>query len=205
MMRKKEKIAFILAVLEEHFPHPEIPLHHKDLFTLLIAVLLSARCTDAQVNKITPALFAKASTPEAMRRLGKTEIQKIIRPCGLSPQKSRAIYELSGILLDKFEGKVPSSLEELESLPGVGHKTASIVIAEGFGVPSFPVDTHIHRLAKRWGLSTGKSVVQTERDLMKAFPKETWQKVHLQMIYYGRKFCPARGHVVENCPICSSL
>lgn len=199
-MKKTEKIQ---KILDKLFPNPPIPLKHKDSYTLLIAVLLSAQCTDARVNQITPALFEKADTPEKMAALPVEEIEEIIRPCGLAPSKSKAISKLSQILLEKYAGNVPDTFEALEGLPGVGHKTASVVMAQAFGHPAFPVDTHIHRLAKRWGLSCGKSVEQTEKDLKKAFPKKDWIKLHLQIIYFARKYCPARGHDEKMCPICS--
>ena len=202
-MRKKEKATEIATILNELYPTTPIPLTHKDPYTLLISVLLSAQCTDVRVNKTTPGLFAKADTPQEMIKLDVKEIEDIIRPCGLSPRKSKAIHGLSQILLDKHNGKVPQSFEYLEELPGVGHKTASVVMSQAFGVPAFPVDTHIHRLAQRWGLSSGKNVVQTEKDLKKLFPEETWNKLHLQIIFFGREYCPARGHVKEACPICS--
>jgi len=198
-MRKKEKIG---QILDELFPNPKMPLEHKDPYTLLIAVLLSAQCTDARVNLVTPKLFAKASTPQQMVLLDPKEIEEIIRSCGLAPTKSKAIWKLSQDLIDHHLGKVPKTFKELEALPGVGHKTASVVMAQAFHEPAFPVDTHIHRCAKRWGLSTGKNVVQTERDLKKAFPKNEWIKRHLQIIYYARTYCPAKGHKKENCPIC---
>lgn len=202
-MKIKEKTAFIQSKLEELFPETPIPLEHYDAYTLLIAVLLSAQCTDVRVNQITPLLFAKADTPEDMIKLSVQEIEDIIRPCGLSPAKSKAIYNLSHILLDKHEGKVPDNFEDLEALPGVGHKTASVVMSQAFGYPAFPVDTHIHRLATRWGLTSGKSVEQTEKDLKRLFPENTWNKLHLQIIYFGRSYCPARGHDPQKCPICS--
>jgi endonuclease-3 len=201
-MNKKEKAIAIAKILDKLFPHPQIPLQHEDAYTLLIAVLLSAQCTDLRVNLITPKLFALAKTPYEMIRLTPTAIAEIIRPCGLSSAKSRAIWQLSKDLIDHHEGKVPCSFEELEKLPGVGHKTASVVMAQAFHEPAFPVDTHIHRCAERWGLSSGKSVVQTERDLKKLFPKEKWIKLHLQVIYYARTYCPARGHKEAQCPIC---
>lgn len=204
-MRKQDKCAFIAETLESYFPHPAIPLLHKDPYTLLIAVLLSARSTDRKVNEISPQLFALADTPQKMILLEPSQIAAIIRPCGLSPVKSRAIRNLSQILLDQYGGHVPQTFEELEELPGIGHKTASVVLAQAFNIPAFPIDTHIHRCAKRWGLSSGKSVVQTERDLKRLFPKEVWIKLHLQIIYFARKFCPARGHKKEACPICSQL
>ncbi|MCZ2129658.1 MAG: endonuclease III [Bacteroidia bacterium] len=202
-MNKSEKVIRILQVLDEKFPSPPIPLHHKDTYTLLIAVLLSAQCTDERVNKITPLLFAQADNPFDMSHLSVEEIREIIRPCGLSPAKSKAIFELSRILIDKYDGNVPNQINLLEELPGVGHKTASVIMSQAFGVPAFPVDTHIHRLAWRWGLSNGKSVTQTENDLKRLIPKELWNKAHLQIIYFGRTFCPARGHNPRTCPICN--
>ena len=204
-MNKKEKAAFVLDKLEELYPTTPIPLDHTDDYTLLVAVLLSAQCTDVRVNKTTPDLFAKASTPEEMILLDPKEIEDIIRPCGLSPRKSKAIHELSHIILDEHQGKVPQSFEELEALPGVGHKTASVVMAQAFGVPAFPVDTHIHRLAYRWTLSTGKNVVKTEKDLKALFPEEKWNKLHLQIIFFGREYCPAKKHDPAECPICSVI
>ena len=189
--------------LEKIYPETPIPLSHKDAYTLLIAVLLSAQCTDERVNKVTPFLFELADNPLDMTKIPVSKIKEIIRPCGLSPKKSVAISELSNILVNKFKGKVPQSFDELESLPGVGHKTASVVMSQAFGVPAFPVDTHIHRLAARWGLTSGKNVEETERDLKLLFPKKIWNKIHLQMIFYGRSYCPARGHLLENCPICN--
>lgn len=202
-MNKKQKIAFITETLEQLYPNPPIPLQHKDAYTLLVSVLLSAQCTDERVNKITPLLFAKANNPVDMLKLSEEEIREIIKPCGLSPMKSKGIYGLSKILVEKYNCKVPMDWEALESLPAVGHKTASVVMCQAFGVPAFPVDTHIHRLAERWGLSDGKRVTKTEEDLKKCFPKELWNKLHLQIIYFGREYCPARGHQAENCPICS--
>lgn len=202
-MTKKQKAQAIAAILEELFPETPVPLHHSDAYTLLIAVLLSAQCTDERVNQITPILFGRAANPFDMVKLSVDEIREIIKPCGLSPRKSAAIYELSKILIDKYKGEVPQSFEALEELPGVGHKTASVVMSQWFGVPAFPVDTHIHRLAARWGLSSGKSVEQTEADLKKLFPKKLWNKLHLQIIFFGRKYCPARGHDPVQCPICS--
>ena len=193
----------IEAILDRLFPNPPIPLVHHDPFTLLIAVLLSAQCTDVRVNQVTPALFAKGPSPEAMILLTVEAIEAIIKPCGLFKTKARAIHSLSHLLLSRHQGKVPSTFEELEALPGVGHKTASVVMCQAFQKEAFPVDTHIHRLAKRWGLSDGSSVKQTEIDLKKAFPPTAWHKLHLQMIYYGRAYCPARKHILENCPICS--
>lgn len=202
-MNKKEKAKKILHILEHLYPEPKVPLYHTDHYTLLIAVLLSAQCTDARVNTITPKLFDKASTPQEMIKLLPKEIEEIIRPCGLAPRKAKAIWELSHLLIEKHDGIVPCSFEKLEQLPGVGHKTASVVMSQAFHQASFPVDTHIHRCAKRWGLSEGKSVEQTEKDLKNIFPKKSWNKLHLQIIYFAREYCPARKHVVADCPICS--
>jgi len=196
-MTKKEKVAFAIQTLESLYPEIPIPLDHTDPYTLLIAVLLSAHSTDVRVNKITPLLFEKASTPAEMIKLSIDEIRSIIRPVGLSPMKSKGIYELSHILLDKHEGQVPQDLEALEALPAVGHKTASVVMAQAFGVPSFPVDTHIHRLMYRWGFTNGKNVVQTEKDAKRLFPMEKWNDLHLQIIWYGREYSPARGWKIE--------
>lgn len=204
-LTKMQKARKIGKILDQLFPDPKIPLQHKDPYTLLIAVLLSAQSTDARVNLTTPALFKKADTPAKMVDLDPKEIEAIIRPIGLAPRKSKAVWQLSKKLLEEHQGKVPKSFEELEQLPGVGHKTASVVMAQAFHVPAFPVDTHIHRLAKRWGLSNGKNVVQTEKDLKKLYPKSTWIKRHLQIIYFARKYCPARGHKKENCPICHTI
>ncbi len=201
-MTKAERVVFIVRRLEELYPETPVPLDHRDAFTLLIAVLLSAQCTDLRVNQVTPALFAKASTPFAMSRLPAAEILEIVRPCGLGPQKSKAISELSKILVKDYDSVVPNNLASLESLPGVGHKTAQVVMAQAFGIPSFPVDTHIHRLAQRWGLTTGRSVLQTERDLKRLFPSKLWNKLHLQIIFYGRQFCTARGCDGTVCEIC---
>lgn len=201
-MTKREKVNDILFILDKHFPTVETPLHHKSAYTLLVSVLLSAQCTDERVNKVTPILFARADNPEDMLKLSVEEIRAIIKPCGLSPMKSKGIYGLSKILIDKYGGKVPNTFEALEELPSVGHKTASVVMTQWFGKPAFPVDTHIHRLAYRWGLSNGKSVSQTERDLKDLIPEKKWGKAHLQIIYFGRKFCPARGHDWKLCPIC---
>ena len=201
----KKNAQTIVDLLEKHFPETPIPLKHKDPFTLLIAVLLSAQCTDKRVNEVTPALFAKADTPEKMQHLSPEEIAEIIKPCGLTNTKSKAIQSLSKILCEKHISQVPETFADLEALPGVGHKTASVVMSQAFGHPAFPVDTHIHRCAQRWGLSNGKNVVKTEEDLKKAFPKKLWNKLHLQIIYYARKFCPARGHITENCPICKEV
>lgn len=197
-MRRLQNIQKILDAL---FPHPPIPLHHYDPYTLLIAVILSARNTDAKVNQITPHLFARASTPQEMVQLSISEIQKIIRPCGLSPTKAKNIWQLSQILIEKYGGQVPCSFSDLEDLPGVGHKTASVVMAQAFQIPAFPVDTHIFRCAHRWGLSSGKTPEKVESDLKKLFPKKDWIKVHLQIIYFARQYCPARGKH-HDCPIC---
>ena len=201
-MKKKERVAFVAETLERLYPETPVPLDHTDAYTLLIAVLLSAQCTDERVNKITPHLFERARTPQQMVTLSVEEIREIIKPCGLSPFKSKAIHGLSVILIEKYGSEVPQSFEELEALPGVGHKTASVVMSQAFGVPAFPVDTHIHRLAQRWKLTNGKNVEQTEKDLKRLFPKETWNKLHLQIIFFGREYCPARGHKVEDCLIC---
>ncbi len=201
-MLKKERAAFILDTLHRLYPETSVPLDNKDNYTLLIAVLLSAQCTDERVNKVTPALFQLADNPFEMQHVPIDEIYQIVRPCGLAPQKSAAISKLSKILVDRYDGQVPSDLQSLESLPGVGHKTASVVISQGFGQPAFPVDTHIHRLAQRWGLTKGKSVVQTERDLKVLFPRDSWNKLHLQIIFYGREFCSARGCDGRVCEIC---
>jgi endonuclease-3 len=192
-MTKKEKAIYIIEELENLYPETPVPLDHIDAYTLLIAVLLSAQCTDVRVNQITPSLFAKANNPFDMVKLTVEEIKEIIRPCGLSPMKSKGIYGLSQILIDKYGGKVPQSFEALEELPAVGHKTASVVMAQAFGVPAFPVDTHIHRLLIRWGITKGKNVVETENDAKKLFPKELWNKLHLQIIFYGREYSPARS------------
>jgi len=202
-MTKKEKVSHIIQILEDLFPNPPIPLLHKDSYTLLISVLLSAQCTDERVNKITPLLFSRADNPFDMIKLSIEEIREIIKPCGLSPAKSKAIFNLSHILINSNNGQVPKTFEALEALPGVGHKTASVVMSQSFGVAAFPVDTHIHRLAARWGLSNGKNVEQTEKDFKRLTPKTKWNDLHLQIIYFGRKYCPARGHNPETCPICS--
>ena len=202
-MKRAEKAERIAVLLEELFPEPPVPLDHTDAFSLLVAVLLSAQCTDDRVNLVTPALFAAAPTPKAMRDLGEAKILELIRSCGLAPTKAKNIKRLSEILCDDYDGNVPETLEELETLPGVGHKTAAVVVSQFFGVPAFPVDTHIFRLARRWGLSRGKTVEAVEADLKKLFAPETWRDVHLQIIFFGRKFCPARGHDPEVCPICS--
>ncbi len=201
-MTKSEKVKDILNILDKHFPSPEVPLQHEDAYTLLISVLLSAQCTDERVNRIAPLLFKQADNPYDMVKLSVEEIREIIKPCGLSPMKSKGIYGLSKILIDKHHGQVPQTFEELEELPAVGHKTASVVMTQWFGKAAFPVDTHIHRLAYRWGLTNGKNVLQTERDLKELIPKAKWNKVHLQIIYFGREHCPARGHQWKACPIC---
>jgi endonuclease-3 len=202
-MKRAEKVSRIRAVLDELVPEWPVPLDHVDPFTLLVAVVLSAQTTDKKVNEVTPALFARASTPAAMARLPVRTIQRLIRTVGLAPTKARALAGLARILVEQHGGIVPRTFEELEALPGVGHKTASVVLSQAFGLPAFPVDTHIHRLAARWGLSSGRSVVETERDLKRLFPEESWGRVHLQLIAFGRRHCPARGHAPERCPICS--
>jgi endonuclease-3 len=202
-VRRAERAQKIGAILDELYPAPPIPLQHRDPFTLLVAVLLSAQTTDAQVNKVTPALFAKASTPEAMAALSVEEILSCIRACGLAPTKAKNVKKLAETVVAEHGGQVPADMEALERLPGVGHKTASVVMSQAFGEPAFAVDTHIHRLAERWRLSNGKNVEQTERDLKKVFPRDEWARRHLQMIYFGREYCPARGHENANCPICS--
>jgi endonuclease-3 len=202
MAKKAEKVSDILATLEKLYPTVSVPLTHHDAYTLLISVLLSAQCTDERVNKITPLLFAEADNPFDMVKLSVEEIRAIIKPCGLSPMKSKGIWGLSKILIEKYEGRVPDTFEALEELPAVGHKTASVVMTQWFGKSAFPVDTHIHRLAYRWGLTAGKSVEQTEHDLKRLIPQERWNKVHLQIIYFGRAYCPARAHHWRDCPIC---
>ena len=204
-MDKKSRAKFILNDLEKRFPDVPIPLHFSDSYTLLIAVLLSAQCTDTRVNKITPLLFTRAKSPQQMILMSVQEIEDIIRPCGLASRKAKAIWDLSKLLIEKFQGQVPEDIDALETLPGVGHKTASVVMAQAFGHNTFPVDTHIHRLAQRWGLSSGKSVEETERDLKLLFPEETWGKLHLQFIYYGREVCQARGCDGLRCPMCEAL
>jgi endonuclease-3 len=204
-MNKAEKVVFVRDTLEELYPETPVPLDHKDPYTLLIAVLLSAQCTDKKVNQITPLLFARADTPEEMIKLSVEEIKAIIRPCGLSPMKSKGIHGLSKILLEQHDGKVPQSFAALEALPAVGHKTASVVMAQAFGVPAFPVDTHIHRLAYRWCLTNGKSVKQTEKDLKRLFDDSIWNKLHLQIIFFGREYCPAQRHDPSQCPICKVI
>ena len=203
-MTKKEKIVFIINELQKLYPGIPIPLNHQDPYTLLIAVLMSAQSTDIRVNKITPLLFERANNPYDMVKLSIDQIREIIKPVGLSPMKSKGIYELSHILIDKHNGEVPNSFEDLEELPSVGHKTASVVMSQGFGYPAFPVDTHIHRLAQRWGLTNGKNVTQTEKDLKKLFPEERWNKLHLQIIFYGRSHCTARGCDGTVCEICTT-
>lgn len=204
-MTRAERAAHVDRRLAELFPETPIPLDHRDPYTLLVAVLLSAQCTDARVNTVTPALFALASTPEEMAKVPVEKIKEIIRPCGLSPRKSQAIRDLSQILVEKHGGQVPADFEALEELPGVGHKTASVVMAQAFGVPAFPVDTHIHRLAKRWKLTEGRNVEQTERDLKKLFKRERWNALHLQIIFYGRQYCSARGCDGKSCLLCQEL
>jgi len=202
-MKLAEKLARIQETLDRLIPEIPIPLEHVDPFTLLVAVVLSAQTTDKKVNEVTPALFARANTPETMARLSVKEVHGLIRTVGLAPAKSKALVGLSKLLVAQHGGRVPRTLEELMELPGVGRKTASVVLSQAFGVPAFPVDTHIHRLAQRWGLSSGKSVEQTERDLRRHFPESAWSKLHLQIIYFGRRYCPARGHDPAQCPICS--
>lgn len=203
-MLKKERAEYILQRLQQLYPETPVPLDHTDAYTLLVAVLLSAQCTDARVNQVTPALFALADNPLDMSRKKAAVVEKIIKPCGLSPRKSKAIVELSSILVEQYNGQVPESFEALEALPGVGHKTASVVMSQAFGVPAFPVDTHIHRLAQRWGLSKGRNVQQTEKDLKKLFPREYWNRLHLQIIFYGREYCTARGCNGLVCEICTT-
>ena len=202
-MKKQDKVKGIHKILDKIYPNPSVPLNHQNPYTLLIAVLLSARCTDKKVNEVTPDLFNLADNPNDMAKKNVNQVRKIVKPCGLSPQKSKAIVGLSKILVDKYDGVVPRNFEELEELPGVGHKTASVVMSQAFGVPAFPVDTHIHRLAWRWALSNRKSVEKTEKDLKRLFPEGSWNKLHLQMIYYGREYCPAISHMLNECPICS--
>lgn len=202
-MKRSEKARRIASILDELYPDPPIPLRHRDAFTLLVAVVLSAQTTDEQVNRVTPALFERAPTPGAMAAMPEEEILELIRTCGLAPGKARRLASLAGIIADRHAGEVPRSFEELEQLPGVGHKTASVVMSQAFGQPAFPVDTHIHRLAARWGLSRGESVERTEQDLKKLFAAELWGRLHLQMIYFGREHCPARHHDLRACSICS--
>ena len=203
-MLKKERVDYILDELQRLYPEQPVPLDHRDPYTLLVAVLLSAQCTDERVNQVTPHLFALADNPADMAQVPVDDIYQIIRPCGLAPQKSKAIAKLSQILLDEHDGEVPADMAELEKLPGVGHKTASVVMSQAFGVPAFPVDTHIHRLAQRWGLTNGKNVAQTEKDLKRLFPKDRWNALHLQIIFYGREYCTARGCDGTVCPICTT-
>ena len=203
-MLKAERVAYIQQRLDELYPETPVPLDHSDPFTLLVAVLLSAQCTDERVNQVTPALFAIADNPVDMAKLSAEQIREVIRPCGLSPQKSKAIKRLSEILVADHDGEVPADMAALEQLPGVGHKTASVVMSQAFGVPAFPVDTHIHRLAQRWGLTSGKNVVQTERDLKRLFPEDSWNRLHLQIIFYGREYCSARGCDGRVCEICQT-
>ena len=204
-MTRQDRANYIANRLETLYPNVPVPLDHSSHYTLLIAVLLSAQCTDERVNKVTPELFNKADTPSKMIKLSKEDIYLIIRPCGLAPKKSSAIYELSKTLIEKHNSQVPENFEDLEKLPGVGHKTASVVMSQGFGHPAFPVDTHIHRLAQRWGLSKGKNVQQTEKDLKKVFPRDKWNRLHLQIIFYGREYCSARGCNGTVCEICKTL
>ena len=204
-MTKQEKAQFVQGKLEDLYPEVPIPLQHKDEYTLLVAVLLSAQCTDARVNIITPKLFRRADNPYDMVKLTVEDIQEIIKPCGLSGAKAKGIYGLSQMILDLHDGAVPQTFEDLEAFPGVGHKTASVVMSQAFGYPAFPVDTHIHRLIYRWGLSSGKNVVQTEKDSKRLLPQDKWNKLHLQIIYFGREHCPARGHDPAECPICSQV
>ena len=203
-MKKADRVAFIHKKLNQIYPKIPVPLNHKNKFELLIAVLLSAQCTDERVNQVTPLLFKKANNAHQMKKIPLNTIYKIIKPCGLGPKKSKAIYDLSRILIEKFKGQVPEDFVELEKLPGVGHKTASVVMSQGFGQPAFPVDTHIHRLAQRWGLTSGKNVVETEKDLKKLFPRQSWNKLHLQIIFYGREYCQARTCYGLECKICST-
>lgn len=204
MMRKAERALIVSEILEAHYPETPVPLDHKDNFTLLVAVLLSAQCTDERVNKVTPKLFQLADNPADMRLKSPSKIYNIIKPCGLGPQKSKAIHQLSNILCESYNGKVPEDIRALEKLPGVGHKTASVVMSQGFGHPAFPVDTHIHRLAQRWGLTKGKNVQQTEKDLKKIFPEDSWNKLHLQIIFWGREFCQAQQCHGITCKICKA-
>jgi len=203
-MKKAERALIVSEILEAHYPETPVPLDHKDNFTLLVAVLLSAQCTDERVNKVTPKLFQLADNPADMRVKSPSEIYNIIKPCGLGPQKSKAIHQLSNILCESYNGKVPEDIRALEKLPGVGHKTASVVMSQGFGHPAFPVDTHIHRLAQRWGLTKGKNVQQTEKDLKKIFPEDSWNKLHLQIIFWGREFCQAQQCHGITCKICKA-
>ena len=203
-MKKMERVEYIISYLDSIYPDTPIPLSHQNHYELLIAVLLSAQCTDERVNQVTPSLFSLANNPDEMIKLNSQQIYEVIKPCGLGPKKSKAIYDLSNILVKEYQSKVPESFEALESLPGVGHKTASVVMSQGFGHPAFPVDTHIHRLSQRWGLTNGKNVTQTEKDLKRLFPIEHWNKLHLQIIFYGREYCTARGCDGTKCPICKT-
>ena len=203
-MNKTERAKNIIEILDKKYPETPVPLNHVDNFSLLISVLLSAQCTDERVNQITPILFSKAPTPRSMSELTENQIYKIIKPCGLGPQKSKAIKKLSSIVVNKFNSQVPNNFKDLEALPGVGHKTASVVMSQGFGIPAFAIDTHIHRLAQRWGLTNGKSVKQTEKDLKKIFPKSSWNKLHLQIIFWGREYCKARKCFRLECEICKT-
>ena len=203
-MKKMERVKYIISYLDSIYPDTPIPLSHQNHYELLIAVLLSAQCTDERVNQVTPSLFSLANNPDTMIKLSSQKIYEIIKPCGLGPKKSKAIYDLSNILVKEYKSQVPESFEALESLPGVGHKTASVVMSQGFGHPAFPVDTHIHRLAQRWGLTNGKNVNQTEKDLKRLFPIENWNKLHLQIIFYGREYCTARGCDGTKCSICKA-
>ena len=203
-MKKMERVKYIISYLDSIYPDTPIPLSHQNHYELLIAVLLSAQCTDERVNQVTPSLFSLANNPDMMIKLNSKKIYEIIKPCGLGPKKSKAIYDLSNILVREYKSQVPESFEALESLPGVGHKTASVVMSQGFGHPAFPVDTHIHRLAQRWGLTNGKNVNQTEKDLKRLFPIENWNKLHLQIIFYGREYCTARGCDGTKCPMCKA-
>jgi endonuclease-3 len=203
-MKKMERVKYIISYLDSIYPDTPIPLTHQNHYELLIAVLLSAQCTDERVNQVTPSLFSLANNPDMMIKLSSQKIYEIIKPCGLGPKKSKAIYDLSNILVKEYKSQVPESFEALESLPGVGHKTASVVMSQGFGHPAFPVDTHIHRLAQRWGLTNGKNVNQTEKDLKRLFPIENWNKLHLQIIFYGREYCTARGCDGTKCPMCKA-
>jgi endonuclease III len=204
-MKPATKAALIMETLERLYPDPQVPLDHRDEYTLLIAVVLSAQATDRCVNTVTPGLFARASDARSMAALEASEIEAIIRPCGLAPRKAKSVRELSRLLVERHGGAVPANMDALEALPGVGHKTASVVMAQAFGEPAFPVDTHIHRLIRRWGLSSGRNVVETERDCKQLFPRDRWNKLHLQIIFFGREYCPARGHIPSACPLCSQL
>ncbi|NGX27972.1 MAG: Endonuclease III [Candidatus Anoxychlamydiales bacterium] len=204
-MTKKQRAKIVQKILNEYFPNPKIPLKHTNLYTFLIAILLSAQSTDAKVNEITPSLFKKAPNPKKMLNLSLKELEKIIKPIGLAPQKAKAILSLSKTLVEKYHSRVPNTFEELETLRGVGHKTASVIMSQGFKKPAFAVDTHIHRCAKRWKLSNGKNVKKTEVDLKKLFDKKSWSKLHIQIIYYAREYCPAKGHKISNCPICLKI